>query len=307
LPSKFGCEKVCLVLHLSSNPGDAPGGVADALQTLGISFGVINSHGKKQSAFSPTALTEALTQHAKARFGTTTELLERPRAKLHGPTSFARVSTRILAKGSSRPEDERFPAVIEVFWAAGGDDPVPGRSELDHFLKRLTGAAAVRVGAAGLAWGGIERPRMKDGPAVAEEMLAAMLARPHAHSNHRALLDTTSAALEPGFWNFLGDDHLGRVGNRSPACATRTDFGLAGASFALFDSAPMEATRAVMEAHTEFARSLGPLYPPRPISELAGSLSIPKTARFSLSRWLARYSDDELLERLRSTPAPVKD
>jgi hypothetical protein len=299
VPSKFGSEKLCLVLHLASNPGDAPGQVAEALQTLGISFKAINSRGKKQRVFSPDALTDALAQHAKAKFGTTTELLEHPKVKLHGPTSFARVSTRILAKGSSRPGDERFPPVIEIFWSPGGEVSVPGRKELDRFLKVLTGAVSVRVGAAGVAWGGIERPMMKDGPAVAAEMLAAMLARPHAHSNHRSLLDTTSAGLEPGFWNFFGADHLSRLDKSSLARAKRTDFGSAGASFALFEAAPLEATREVLEAHTTFARSLGPLYPPRPISELSGSLSIPKSAGFSLSRWLERYSDEELLERLR--------
>lgn len=261
---------------------------------------------KKQSAFSPDALTEALAQHAKAKFGTTTELLEQPKVKLHGPTSFVRVSTRILAKGSSQPDDQRFPPVIEVFWSRGGDVSVPGRNELDRFLRRLTGTVAVRVGAAGVAWGGIERPMMKDAPTVAGEMLAAMLARPHAHSNHRTLLDTTSAALEPGFWTFLGADHLGRLGKSALAGAKRTDFGAAGTSFALFEAAPLEATREVMEAHTTFARALGPLYPPRPISELSGSLSVPKSAGFALARWLARYSDDQLLERLRSVPTTAK-
>jgi hypothetical protein len=306
VPSKFGSEKLCLVLHLASNPGDAPGQVAEALQTLGISFKAINSRGKKQLAFSPDALTDALAQHAKAKFGTTTELLEHPKAKHHGPTSFARVSTRILGKGSSQPDDERFPPVIEVVWSLGGDISVPGRKDLDRFLKLLARAVTVRVGAAGVAWGGIERPMMKDGPAVASEMLAAMLARPHAHSNHRALLDTTSAALEPGFWNFLGANHLERLGKSSPASAKRTDFGAAGASFALSEAAPLEATDKVLEAHTTFARSLGPLYPPRPISELSGSVSIPKSGGFSLSRWLARYSDEELLERLRSARKMAK-
>jgi hypothetical protein len=296
--SKFGCDKVCLVLHLDANPGDSAEAMAAAIETLGLSLTAINAKGKKQVAFTRKALEGALAGHARARFGTTTELLERPAAKLHGPVSHVRIRTPVLADDGTRPREERFAPVVQVFWALGGKGSVPGRSDLDRFIAALSRAVPVRVGAAGLVWAGIERPMAKDARAVAGDMLAAMLARPHAHSNHRALLDTTRAALEPGFWNFLGPKHLARLGNPDAAAAFRTHFAASGASFALFDEAPIEATREVVDAHAGLARFLGPLYPPAAVSEIVNGISIPKAAGFGLSRWLARYRDEDLLERV---------
>lgn len=296
--TKFGCEKIGLVLHLASNPGDAPEGVATAIDALGMSWVAINVKGKKQFRYSRKALEDAVGRHAHARSGTTTELRERPGGNFHGPTSYVRIETRVLADGSTQPAEQRFAPVITILWAFDQATAAPGRKDFDRVLRMLTRCVSVRAGSAGLVWASIERPMMKHARAVADDMLAAMLARPHAHSNHRALLDTTSAALEPAFWMFLGPNHLERLGKREVAATFRTDFGSGGASFALFDEPPIEATRRVVEAHVSLARSLGPLYPPVAISEILNCVSVPMTAGFGLSRWLARYQDPELMRRL---------
>lgn len=69
-------------------------------------------------------------------------------------------------------------------------------------------------------------------------------------------------------------------------------------AFALFDDPPIAATREVVEAHASLARSLGALYPPVAVSEIANGLSVPKTAGFGLSKWLARYQNRALMKRL---------
>lgn len=286
----FGCQKLCLVAHFDHDPGTAPRDVSKALDSLGLSFSAINTKGQKQTAFSTAALETAITRHATAKFGATTELLERPKLAVNGPGAFLRLDSSVRDDRVAAAEN-RFPPVLQIFWPL--DATLPTRKTLDQFIKRLATAATVRVAAAGVVWAGIERPMMKSAKAVADEMLANLLARPHAHSNHRAKLDTTAATLEPGFWNYLGPRHLERLGKRD-VDARRTTLG-DGASFTLFDEAPLETTKEVFAAHAAYARSMGPLWPPVLVSEIMCGLSIPKTAGFGLKRWLARYDDDSIV------------
>lgn len=294
----FGCEKIAFVAHLEENPGVDARAFAEAIRRIGITFEAVGSKGAKQVAYSPGTLEDAIAKHARARYGTTTTLVEKARAKLHGPQSFVRIDSPILAKGSTRGEDPKYPAVLEVFWALGDDRTLPTRADLDALIERLERAVPVRVAAAGLVWAGIERPMMKDATAVADEMFAQMLRLPHAHWNHLAKLDTSAQALEPGFFTFLGAEHRKRLGAGSSLRAfSPVPSSRGGVSLAIADSPPLEPTREILDLHIALAKALGDLYPPLAISELACCVSLPKTARFKLSDWLGRYRSPSLLAR----------
>jgi hypothetical protein len=253
--------------------------------------------GKKQVAFSDAALEAALARHASALFGRETSLLEAPKRPLHGPVSWVRITTGAdwgRAAGNSAQQREEFPCTLEVFWALSAERTHIAREAIDRFVALLDRAARVRVGAAGLTYAILERPMMKDAAAVNAAFGEALLARPHAHANHFAVLDTRTQCVEPAWWVYLGRRHLERLG----AGATLADFaphGFAsgGVSISTADTSPIAAEEQAVRAQVALANALGPLYPPRVVADATHSphTVLADGSELTIRHWMERYAN----------------
>ncbi len=303
-PEHWGTKKVSLCLFLETNPGDEADAVAEAIEGLGLRLRAINQDVGKQRPYTPETLREAIRAHATALYGRTTYVLETPKAELHGPVSWVRIESGAYwgrcAAGQSA-ERRQFPCRLEVFWALGPSREALARTEVDAFARRLDRALTVRTGAAGLTFAVIERPRLKDAGLALAALSEMLLENPHAHTNHLAVLDTRDRCCEPGWWTFLGREHLRQVDLVALSAYHPVRFGAGGASLATAEISPILPSATVVRTQTELAHALGPLYPPRVVADATYSPRTPLAngAELTIGYWMGRYADATFLRELR--------